>query len=323
MIVTGGKKKSGRSVGRPPKKKSIVNDIPFEGVVDKPSFNADNIEDTYEIEMVYTNPTMFKKIANLFRQLTCKEFLIIFNPTNINIVTIDGPKTAPIIMEIKGNKLNRYYCAKTTKMGIKIDHFNKIIQLIDNETSLIKFLVPQSILDKKIRIILHKPVISMDKIFDLEISYVPEFPEKLFDDIQYEKEYPITYTIPSKIFKKDINDCSALTNEIKIEKLGEGKLLYSYNNINDKINHKSIFGKDDAIKLISKVQPNEYFTVTFEVKNIKLIANSLVSDYITISYHAYKKIIINCLLDVELEDGKFPIQGTETCIIKLLVDTCK
>lgn len=323
MIVSSSKKKSGRSVGRPPKKKSITNDIPFEGVVDKPSFNSDNADDIYEIEMVYTNPTMFKKIANLFRQLTCNEFLIIFNPTNINIITIDGPKTAPILMEIKGNKLNRYYCAKSVKMGIKIEHFNKIIQLIDNETSIIKFLVPQSIMDKKIRIILHKPIISMDKIFDLEISYIPDFPVKMFEDIEHERDYPITYTIPSKIFKKDINDCSVLTNEIKIEKLGTNKLLYSYNNINDKIVHKSIFGKDELIRLVSKVQPGEYFTVTFEVKNIKLIANSLVSEYITISYHAYKKIIINCLLDVELDDNKFPAIGTETCIIKLLVDTCK
>ncbi len=314
------KKEPKRKVGRPPKKQASVDTIPREGIVKEP-LPALSEEKTHVVEMIYCNPVMFKRLTTLCKQMGAQDICITFLEDRCTWATIDHKCASFIYMEIRGEKMNRYYCKEPISMYVNTRHLYNILQTVDKNISVISFLIQADQAKYKIQIVLHQAHLVNDKIYTLELVFVTLKLDGLQEDLEKESEYAISYEMPSKSFKKDINDYAVLTNRVSVNKYGDGLLTYKYSSEDKKIEYVSVFRSSTVINLVSKVEPKTLFSVEFQIEYVKSFANAIITDVLHIAVDQGRRIIFTCKLDEELDDDKKPKPGTEVCVVKVLTLT--
>merc|ERR1712226_891253 len=113
-----------------------------------------------------------------------------------------------------------------------------------------------------------------------------------------DSEYHIKFDLPGKYFKKMISDIRTFSDEITIRKDSENDpLIFEYSKCDKKIISYHIVKNTKTINLVSNLQENESFRVSFKIDYVKPISSALLSENITIFAHENKPLLFYINMD--------------------------
>jgi hypothetical protein len=302
-----------RGPGRP---KNVIKrtKIPHLGIVDKP-YNFDkNPREVHTMELIYENPTMFKKIFTLFNSMLAKEVTVRFESDCIKMVTKDRYEKSTIFVKIKGKRLNHYYCKRDLEIGLSPNDWKDILNTLAKDHTKIELATENRTERSKVAIRLYDEVMDMEDFYNVDVSAVKDDHWAVEEDIKLEKKYPIKFEIPFKVFKRKVKDFKSLSDKMIVEKIGHTPLRLSHTFKSKRGKHATIFKNSGRINLISTVEENDMFFTSVYLDHIYKLSTSLISENIEISAAKENKMVFTCRLDNK--DGP----GTETCVIKVLTD---
>lgn len=310
------KKKPGR-----PRKVVPKKNIPKLGIVHEPSNKDDpDHRSVYVLELVYENPTMFRRIFNLFKAMQVQDIRLRFEPEVVQILTQDRVKKSTIYTVIEGARLNKYYCEKTFEIGLIPDDIQKISQTINNDYSKITIISSRRDEKSKLQIILaYDGIETADKKYIIDVNSVEECDWGVLDELELESSYPIKFELTSRFFKKTIADFKLMSNIMSIQKVGTGLLQMSYIFSNKRGEQYTCFKDPAKINLRSTIKPDDLFSCSVYIPHVKPLSTSLITDTIEISASKEHKLIFTALLDQQ-EIGKKKQLNTEVCTIKILTE---
>jgi len=286
-----------RAVGRPRNCNNIRKSSKRLGIVVQPKYN-DNV-----VEMSYDIPVNFKKIFNLFKLMIVREIKIEFNVNNIKISGMGHLQKNFINLCIEGSKLSQYYCRHNVTIVIDLKNIDKVIQKIDKSYDSIYIIAKEDSYKKNINIVLNDEKQGTKEFHTISlITDVSSDMDAMFNTLNYHA-YPLTFTLPSKYFKKVINDIFKFSSDFTIERK-PGILLsfpYDTNSKNVDVNH--MFTNDKIFKIRSTLSPDEYLSTTINIEYIRSLSTSIISDSVEIFVDSEKMMVFKCTID----DGTFTL----------------
>jgi hypothetical protein len=281
------KKKPGR-----PKKKVITTHIDAYGIVEKPA-NEDDV-----VEMVYCNPTMFKKLLQLYKHFEVSEVELSFTTTELKITTKDHLGKSTIYTTISGKYMNLYYCKFPIKICVKRDNLDRVLGTLGKNHYKITL-----VLREDYRSIMY--IIVKDLEYNNENSYeldvVVSQPLIANNQIDDDSMYPIKFKLATKHFKTLINNVKKLSPIITLQKVGDEPIRFTYSK-SQKVNWVGIYNDKEKIDLKSNLGPDDIFSVSLSIDYIRPFSNSNIGDEVYISAHQNNKMAFTTFLDKK-EDG--------------------
>ena len=267
-------KKPGRKPGRPPKNR--LNDILVKthGIVESPSDQA-NI-----IEMVYENPTLFRKLFALYKAYDVNEISWHFYPDHVMIPVIyREPRKISGFIKIDARMLVKYYCKEYTVKTIKREFLDRSLRNMNKNHSQISFVLREEDKNSTMHIIVHDSETGSD--MNTAIDLIPP-EERNAAAGNNDLDYPLKFTLPSKHFKKLIQDIGASSQVVQVEKHGDDPLLLTYPQ-KDKIHAAGVYRDPAKIKLFSKLQSDESFFSKVSTKHVQPFSNSNIGDEVSVA----------------------------------------
>jgi hypothetical protein len=279
------KKKPGR-----PRKTPLKQPRPRNGIVLNPK------DDNNYIEFLYDKPLLFKKIWQYFKLMAVDKIQIIFRKTEIIFWSEDHHKKSKMRFKIDVNNVNHYYCSSDLDIGVFCKNPELIMSTIDKTYNSIIFLSKKQNIQKDIRIILNNDI-EIDESHKVEL--IGDY-KKIENEERFtcDNEYQIKFNLPGKYFKKMISDIRTFSDEITIRKDSElDPLIFEYSKGDKKIISYHIVQNTKNIKLVSKLQSNESFRVSFKIDYVKPISSAMLSENITIFAHENKPLLFYINMD--------------------------
>lgn len=305
--------------GRPPKQveKKPTKKI---GIVHEPSNkNVENKSKLHVLELVYDNPTMFKKIFGLFKTMEVKDVCTIFDKKSVKLLASDESGENKIYIKIFGEKLNRYYCKEKFMDGLHAETVQSVLSTLNNEHSQIAYVAEKGNRESILTILIKNDTLDEKNEYDLHLVEVEDNMDAYEELLSHEADYPIKFTLPSKHWKKKVSDFKTLSN-IMTFRMEKNLLKLTYRMNYDHGRHATIFKNPAKINLVSNTKKNEIYSTSVYLKNLKAFASALVTTNIEIAIHEKKPIIFTANLDQEIGPDKKPIPGTEVCQIKVITN---
>jgi hypothetical protein len=272
--------------GRP--RKNIENvPVEFKGIVENP-FDVDDY-----VEMVYTNPRLFKRINVLYKNYTCSEICFNFTENTVEIIAVDRYKVVNAYTTFDSKLLNHYWCKTPVSIWVKRESIEKIFSTIDKTTSKITFIL-KSDYRSNLYILIHD--LEYDSVDNYvvevickpaDVNFIPKF-----DDV----EYPIKFTLSSKHLKRKINDISKVSNNLIIIKEGDNPLQLTYEEAK-MINYNGVYNNNEKINLKSNITPTDTFMISTKVSHIRPFSNSNFGENVHIAASRVNNISFTTLLD--------------------------
>lgn len=313
------KKRPGR-----PKKQVAKKPIKKLGIVTEPS-NKDAVDPrmAYVVELWYDNPSMFKRIFTLFKQLSVENIRVRWEQNVLKMFAQDHIGKNKIYIRIFGDQMTRYYSQETLEIGLCPNIFQKILQTLRKEYSKIA-LASRKLYEKtRMRVILVNDDMEENSEYDIDVDEVAPYDWAVEEEISREKYYPIMFELPSKYFKGKVVDFKNLSDAIRIEKDSDGPLRFSYNCSNKRGSCNTFLKNPGKIHLRCTLDPEDSFSTAVYVEYIKSLSATLVSETIHISADMNNNLIFTFLLDQEETPDKKKIPGTEKCEIKIVTEIIK
>lgn len=116
-----------KKAGRPKKHDSTAHQVKMEGIVTKPTY------EDFVVEMLMTQPTIFKKMLKLYSEYNNNEILLHFSSKGVAFKSFARKENTLIITRIFGKDINRYYCEAPVKCYISCAELCKIPNYIEPE----------------------------------------------------------------------------------------------------------------------------------------------------------------------------------------------
>lgn len=304
------KKPARRPPGRPPKQK--IGDIQFKtkGIVYKP-LEEDNV-----FEMAYENPRMFKQLCVMLKHFNVSELTWRFEKDRIEIATKDYLNKSTIFITIYGNMLIRYYCKEPRTICVKRESLEGVLKTIAKNHSQISFVLKGGDQRSILYVVLHDSETEAD--FNYEIELIQKQETAILE--KKNDEYPLCFTLASKHFKKLVNDISMASQVFSIEKRGDKPLEISFN-VLKKINLAAVYRNPSLIKLKSRLEPDDIFSVSVDISYIKPFSNSGIGNDVVIAADKFLPISFTTDVDIKTYQGENDtlVKGP-VCIIKVFTD---
>ena len=312
-----------RPPGRPTNKKK--SNIPFYGIVDTPeNICIEYPEYSNSMELLYNNPTMFKKIFKLYKKYNASEILIRFTLTEINIFAVSHTFKNIIYATIIGSKMNRYYCEKPFEISIDVPKFFRLMNSINGGHGYILFESVKSSYAEKISISLKDTDTSEKSTITLELNTSIIYPWDIITTmIDKEQYYPIEFCMPHKKWKEKVSAWLDTGNQIRIEKIGYEPLTITCGYSDNRGGYTSTFENCKDIKLKSELEEMDIFSIGINLQFISGQSTSLVGDDVIIRISKEDPIIFTSNLDVDttrMNGKKIKMNGSERAYVKVL--TC-
>ncbi|MCK4968195.1 MAG: hypothetical protein KAS12_04000 [Candidatus Aenigmarchaeota archaeon] len=290
MENTGKKAGPGR-----PRKRPILPHLAIRGIVEKPE-----IDDSI-VELDYHNPILFRKLITLLKALSVNDVYINFLPDKMRVVARDHFMNSFIVSEIYGVKLNKYYCKENAEIAVRREVLENIFHTVDKVYNRISLRLKKNTIQSSLFITLHQFEINKNDHYEIDLIT----PQKIDEDIDENiDEYPISFELPSKHFKKIINDMSSMATKFAIEKVGNDPLKITFQNPKS-VKCISEYLDGGKIQLVSKIEENAIFGVSIKLENIKLFSGTNTSEVVKIYSHPFKHIVFRYSID------------NDTCVIKI------
>jgi hypothetical protein len=276
------KKKPGR-----PRKKPLKKPRERKGVQTTP-LNPENI-----MEMIYDMPAVLKKIFALFKSMAVQSIYIKFEPTHVDIMTVDHLEKSNIRARFHGSKLNHYYCKSPTQVCLNPTHMQKVIKILDKNYLSVAFVL-KAATSKSMITIIFKNEMKIDEIREIELIKLP----RRKNDITFDSSnYPIKCVFPSKYFKKFVGDTKSFTNCLTINKTGKAPLTFIHGSTDKKTKSLYVVQDPTTIKLVSTVADDDIFSSSVMLDYITPISGAILSDHISMAAHPNKHMLFKVGID--------------------------
>jgi hypothetical protein len=251
------------------------------------------------MELIYNDPKLFKKIISIFKGYYVDEIFLTFEKDKILILSTDHTKKTIIKIVIDCNKINEYYCEKEFEICIKREYLEKIFNTVEKQHNKVKLYSNKDSYNSTIHIDLVNDESGLHDNYVIDLC-MKQFIEKNLNIESINKnEHTLQLKIPSKIFKKFINDSINNSKLLKIEKLGNESLKFKMS-INNKVQFTRTIIDEEKFELKSKLKSNEYFNINLEIDYIKPFSNMNISNKINIYFDKEKKAIFEAEFDSRL-----------------------
>lgn len=301
------KRRPGRPTNRPEQPK-----LTLDGIVSEPN-DPNNL-----IEFVYHEPLIFKNLFTYFKNLKAKEIHIRFTKTDITFFTRDHSLLSRVIVKIDCKKVNWYYCSEEIWIGLNRDRAEKMFTNIDKTFYRISVIYKKGRPDNLL-LMFKDNDLAKECYYKIDISILMpdedlfnienEIP-KIEDENEDNDAYPIQFTLGAKQFKKTISDTNSYSETISIEKAWDYQLEIKYNE--SSINYREVYKNPEKIKLVCNIKEGQNFQRTVRLANIKGLANSIVTDMITILCSNDSDLVLKSQID---ENQTMTIYTFINCVI--------
>lgn len=278
------KKKPGR-----PKNPTTCVPIEVHGIVKEPVNPGD------VLELVYSNPTMFKKLFLLYKQYEVSEIEMNFDPAGLKIVTKDHIGKSNIYATIDGGCTNLYYCKQLMRICVNRDSLEKILKALIKTNYKITFVLREEDYRKTLHLITRDAEFNTEDTYAIDVVFKPEeFARMAYNDD--DTDYPIKFQLTSKHFKSRINHIRELSPTLTIQKSGDDPLQFTFDKA-QKIHWTSVYNDPEKIKLKSTILPDDIFNASVVIDYIKPFSNSSIGDEVFIAADKHKKMSFMTRLD--------------------------
>lgn len=306
-----------------PKKIILKHQVPRHGIIREPSNirETNGTNEAYVFEVVYENPLMFKKIFNACKSIDADSVRLRFGASELTIFASNENNTR-VFARVLGDRINSYYSGNPgVEIGLKLDPVIGVLGTINNENSKIQISTKQRLQNEKVKIIGSNDQAKQRAEYEVNVQSLSEYDWGVERELSEENEYPITFEIAFKEFKKLVSDAKTCGAEVvHLEKESEGHLRFSYV-LSDNNGRGDIYLYDNHhIKLRSNMTEGDIFSSSVYLEHIKGLSSSLISDTIEISADPNRNMILTSYLDYDITDDKKIIPDTEKAIVKFVVD---
>ncbi len=277
------KKKPGR-----PRKKTLTAPIEVHGIVSEP------VDKNDIMELVYCNPSLFKKLLQLYKQFDVGEIEMSFTHTGLTIQCKDHLKKSNICTIIDGRCMNLYYCKMPVRIYVTHEDLESILGVINKNHSKITFILREdyrSLMYINIRDIEY----SSDDWYDIDVVFKQndEAAQSAKDD---DTDYPVKFKVTSKHLKNKINNIRKLSPFLIIQKVGSGPVQLTFDKA-QKVNFTSIYNDPEKIELKSTIADDDVFSVSVNIDYIRPFSSSNIGDDVYVAADKLKKISFMTHLD--------------------------
>ena len=283
-----------RPVGRPKSIKPLPQEEVRDGVISAPNVSS------HVLELVYNKPLNIKKIFNYFKLVDMRDIRIEFGQRKVRISGSGHLKRNFIELDIDCSKMYQYYCGHHITMVIDQRNLEKIVQKIDKSYNSIQFIAKRDGYMKELNIVLvdeSQGVKEFHNIRLLEASSSHE--DDVISNLSY-KDYPLSFKIPSKYFKKVISDISKFSQEFTIRHCPEFPLSFPYDSNSKLIEVEHIFSKPELFSVVYNSNPDQFLESTIHIEFVQSLANALLSDEpVHIFVDHENKMVFKSILDKE------------------------
>ncbi len=280
-----GKKKPGR-----PKKKVVVTHIEIQGIVTAPVNQQD------VVELVYCNPTLFKKLFQLYKAYEVSEIEMNFDHVGVKIITTDHFKNSTIYTMIEGKCMNLYYCKNPIRVCIKRDNLERVLSTLGKSHYKITIMLRENY-RSTMYIITRDTEYNNDDMYEIDVIFKPDeqAPPTINDD---DTNYPIKFRISSKYFKTKINNIKKLSADVfTIQKCSNEPLQFTFDKTKKGIYWVGVYPDSDKMCLKSTINDDDIFNVSVAISNIQPFSNSNIGDELIIAAHKSEKMSFMTYLD--------------------------
>jgi Proliferating cell nuclear antigen, N-terminal domain len=286
-----------RRVGRPKLVKPAPQSSTRKGIVAEP-----NVPD-HALEMVYDEPINLKKIFMLFKLMDTRDVKMEFRLTGVRISGAGHLKHNFIDLNINSANLSQYYCRHNIIMIIDQKNLEKVIQKIDKSYNNIHFIAKHDSCMKELYIVLNDEAQGIKEyhtISLLESSNTSD--DNLVSSLPY-TNYPLSFTLPSKYFKKVIGDISKFSKDFTVERRPGVLLSFPYDSNSKTIDVNHVFTNPELFKINSSLPDTEFISTTVRIEYIQSLATALLSDNINVFVDHENMMVFRTTID----DGTFTL----------------
>lgn len=280
-----------RPVGRPKMIKPPPQPVQRNGIVSAPDIPA------HVLELSYDEPMNIKKIFNLFKLVDMRDIRMEFKLSGVRISGSGHLKHNFIELAIDSSKMTQYYCKHNIIMIIDQRNLEKIVQKIDKSYNSIYFIAKQDSYMKELNIVLHdqkQGIKEYHTISLLESSSSSD--DNVVSSLAY-NNYPLSFTLPSKYFKKIVSDISKFSQDFTIERRPGIPLSFPYDSNSKTIEVSHVFTNPDMFKVNTNLDPEDFLSTTVRIEYIQSLANALLSDYIDVYVDRENMMVFKTNLD--------------------------
>lgn len=322
-----------RGPGRPrknvPKKK-----LDRLGIVTSPS-NAEESSDpgsVHAVELIYENPIMFKKIFTLFKVYSIEYVHILFDTDRVYMYSISSSNSELILVEIFGERMNKYYLEEPFHIVLAIEKIHSIFQGIAKNFSSVIFATTRSAKHHKFWIIFNDDNEESSN-YCVDLNTPENNPiEDIRSTLSRESTYPISFEMEFKALKHKVVEYGNL--HVKTMEIGQtigtnatGDTTYrvylACGTQDGQIMNQSPFNNTARINLISTFEESQFIAPVF-LSSIKPLAGTLISDKVKLTVDEEKPLIFTADLDHDTSTKtKKRIIGTEKCRIRVAVSLAR
>lgn len=286
------------------------------GIVERPSNHdegAHNPHRVFVLELLYTNPSMFKRIFSLYRNMQAEQVRIRFERDCIKMFSRDHCENNKIYVRIDGRRLTRYYCEHVFEVYVNTLMVQKVLSTISKDNGMIVWQTSRQYERSRLTIMSNYDEVSERSVDDIDIASPEPYEWDIEEELSYEDDYPVRFRLPFKYFKKRVSDFRLLGDTLYISG-DHSNIRFSYQFNTRKGNHISHFMQPEKIELESRLT-DDAFAPAVRLDHIRPVASSLISEYIYISADYTRNLIFSIYLDT---DKDTPKRGT--CTIKIITD---
>lgn len=310
------KKKPGR-----PRKQAPKKPIKRQGIVQEPS-NKDIVRDPrlhYILEVFYDQPVMFKRIFTVYKAFNVETIRVRYGMDQLVFYAKDRLGKSQIYTRVFGSGMLRYYCARELEIGMNPNNFQRLLQTLNKDIGKIVITAKKQYEKSKIRFSLINEEMAADDNHDIDIDAVEPYNWAVETALKQEDTYPIKFELPSRFFKRKVNDSKTMTEIMRIEKNGKGPLQFAFTYSNKRGVSEQNFNDPGKINLRSTIDDDDMFTSSINLEYLKPLANTPISETVKISADPVHDMIFTCLLDQDEDNSKKKIPGTEKCEVKVII----
>lgn len=269
--------------GRPRKVPEV--EVEELGILSMPSYPD------HSLELVYANPTVFKRVIQLFKNYGAPDVTFVFCRNKIYMVGIDHLGKTSINVKLDARYINAYYCKDVTTDDAADD---AQVRITIARESLDRISDAFDRYHYKIALILRDDFRSIAYFIlnDAEYENSDNYSIELLANhnyINYEvpdvSDYNIKFSVSSKHFKRKVIDIGRLSKIITIRKDGNKPLELTGESAK-KIEYLCRYDNENKIKLRSDIEDDDIFSVSTFTEYIQPFATLALGS--TVEIHADK-----------------------------------
>ncbi len=267
--------KQKRRVGRPKLIKPQQSVSTRKGIVGEPTIPE------HSMELIYDQPMNLKKIFTLFKLMDVHDVRMEFNLRGVVISGAGHLEHNFINLNIDSSNLTQYYCRYNMVMAIDQKNMEKVIQKIDKSYSNIYFITKQDSYMKELHIVLNDDAQGIKEYHTITLLETPIPDYDNINSLPYQS-YPLSFTLPSKYFKKVVGDISRFGKDFTVERRAGVLLSFLYDSNSKTIDVNHVFTNADMFKINCSLEKNEFISTTVRIEDIQSLATALLSESITV-----------------------------------------